>query len=313
MISALVARFSALPAPVRGAIWMVGAAASFSAMLSVVRPASEGLHAFQVAFIRHALTFAFVAPVLFRGSLTLPRRENLPIITLRAFLGFVSTVCWFYGVPHIELTQSTAINFTSPLWATVFAAIILGEQVRTRRWAATAVGFIGVLVVLRPGFTEPSIYAFVVMAGAAAWGVQHIVLRRLSQRESAKVIVASHSLFLTPMALIPAILVWEMPAWHVWAWLVVMSALGTLGHVCLTRSFAAAEASAVLPFDFTKMPVATLIGFLAYGEEPDLFTWVGAAIILAASVYIARREAQIARAARRAAPAPVRSDPPGTG
>ena len=307
MIAVARARWRRMSSPARGAIWMIAAGICFTSMLGVVKPASENLHAFEIAFFRHFITLFLMIPVFARTGLPRPQDRNLPIIGFRALLGFLSSVCWFYGVPQIPLADSTAINFTSPLWATLFAALILGEQVRLRRWTATAIGFAGVLVVLRPGFSEIPIHAFVVLAGAACWGTQHIVLRRLSQREPVNVILTYHAVFLSAMALVPAVFVWVTPSAADMAWLVVLGIFGTLGHLCLARSFAAAEASVVLPYDYTKMPIAAAIGYFAYGEQPDAMTWAGAAMILAASVYTARREHQIARAERA-----LRTGPPGT-
>ena len=306
------ARWDALPGTVRGAVWMVLAGFFFTAMLGVVKPASSNLHPLAVAFYRHAMTLLLMVPVFARSGIPLPKRENLGVIGLRGLLGFIATACWFYAVPNVPLADSTAINFTAPLWATIFATIILGEQVRARRWSATAFGFCGVLVVLRPGFEEIPVYLFVVLGGAAAWGIQHVVLRRLSQRESVPVILACHAVILCTISLGPALYFWVTPTWADAAWILVLGVLGTLGHMCLARSFAVAEASAVLPFDYMKMPVAALIGYFAYGESLDAYTFLGAAMILGASVYIARREARLARAAKREAP-PLRSDPPGTG
>ncbi|MFO0996336.1 MAG: DMT family transporter [Alphaproteobacteria bacterium] len=306
------AKTSRLSGPIRGALWMIAAGTSFTAMLGVLRPATAHLHPFEVAFFRQLITLSLIMPWLLRNGVATMRTRRLPLIGLRALLGLASTLCWFYGVPHIPLAQSTAINFTSPLWATAFAAIILGETVRLRRWTATAIGFAGILIVLRPGFQEFSDFALIVLAGSAAWGSQHIVLKTLSRTERADVILGYHALLLTPIALLFALPFWITPSWTDLFWLALIGALGTSGHLCLTRSFAAADASVVLPFDFAKMPIATMIGFLAYGERPDLWTWVGAAVILTSSVYIARREAVLARRGERAATPSLRSDPPGT-
>jgi drug/metabolite transporter (DMT)-like permease len=190
----------------------------------------------------------------------------------------------------------------------VFAAVILHEPVRLRRWTATIIGFAGVLVVLRPGFQEFSIWAVVMLCGAACWGCQHIVLKMLSRTEATNVIVFYHAVLLTPAALILAMFVWRTPGLVDVLWLLALGICGTLGLLALARSFAAAEASVVLPFDFSKMPIAAAIGYIAFDEHPDLWTWAGAALIVSAATYIARREAQIARANT----AKARSGPPGT-
>ena len=289
---------------------MLISAFAFTAMLGTVKPASKNLHPFEVTFFRHFFTLLVMLPWMLRLGVGNLRTKRFPLIALRGLLGFISTVLWFYAVPNLALADATAINFTAPLWATVFAALILHEPIRLRRWTATAIGFAGVLVVLRPGFQDFSVWALVMLVGAACWGSQHIVLKTLSRTEPTNVIVCYHAILLTPVALILSLFVWRTPGLVDILWLVALGSLGTVGHLCLARSFAAAEASVVLPFDFSKMPIAAAIGYIAFDEHPDLWTWAGAALIVAAATYIARREAQIARA--NAAAARARSGPPGT-
>lgn len=304
-------RWAALPGPARGILWMLASAVAFTGMLGAVKPASANLHPFEVTFFRHLFTLLVMVPWMLRlgpGSL---RTRRFPLIALRGLLGFISTILWFYAVPNLALADATAVNFTAPLWATLFAALILHERVRLRRWTATAIGFAGVLIVVRPGFQDFSIWAVVMLVGAACWGSQHIVLKMLSRTESTDAIVCYHAILLTPAALILSLFVWRTPGLSDILWLVALGALGTIGHLCLARSFAAAEASVVLPFDFSKMPIAAAIGYVAFDERPDLWTWAGAALIVGAATYIARREAQLARAKAGTQPA-VRSGPPGT-
>lgn len=307
-LTAVKARWMALPGTTRGILWMLASAFAFTAMLGTVKPASQNLHPFEVTFFRHFFTLLVMLPWMLRLGVENLRTKKFPLIALRGLLGFISTVLWFYAVPNLALADATAINFTAPLWATVFAALILHEPIRLRRWTATAIGFAGVLVVLRPGFQDFSVWALVMLFGAACWGSQHIVLKTLSRTEPTNVIVCYHAILLTPAALILSLFVWRTPGLIDILWLVALGSLGTVGHLCLARSFAAAEASVVLPFDFSKMPIAAAIGYVAFDEHPDLWTWAGAALIVAAATYIARREAQIARAKAVTA----RSGPPGT-
>ncbi|MCX7356104.1 MAG: DMT family transporter [Alphaproteobacteria bacterium] len=295
-LTAAKARWTALPSTTRGILWMLISAFAFTAMLGTVKPASKNLHPFEVTFFRHFFTLLVMLPWMLRLGVGNLRTKRFPLIALRGLLGFISTVLWFYAVPNLALADATAINFTAPLWATVFAALILHEPIRLRRWTATAIGFAGVLVVLRPGFQDFSVWALVMLVGAACWGSQHIVLKTLSRTEPTNVIVCYHAILLTPVALILSLFVWRTPGLVDILWLVALGSLGTVGHLCLARSFAAAEASVVLPFDFSKMPIAAAIGYIAFDEHPDLWTWAGAALIVAAATYIARREAQIARA-----------------
>ena len=118
----------------------------------------------------------------------------------------------------------------------------------------------------------------------------------LSRTEPAEAIVTYMVIFLTPVTFVPALFVWQWPPFHVWPWLVAMGAIGTLGHICLARAFAAADASVVLPFDYLRLPFVALIGYVFFAEVPTVYTWIGALVIAAASGYLAHREAQLARA-----------------
>ena len=277
---------------------MVLAAGCFTTMLSTIRFVAQDLHPFEIAFFRFLVTALWMAPALIRFlRITRLAVPNKKLYALRALFGCCSTLAWFYGVPHMPLSDAIAINFTAPLWATVFAALILHEIVRLRRWSAVILGFVGVLIVLRPGFAEVSDAALILLLASAAWGSQHIVLKMLSRTEPVNVIVAVHAILLLPLTLTAAFFVWTWPSLDNLMWLAGMGTLGTMGHIFLTRAFAAADASVVLPFDFAKMPIAVLIGWFAFGEPTDLWTWIGAAVIVASTGYIARREARFARLA----------------
>ena len=302
-----------LPGPVRGALWMVAAGMAFACMMSTLKPLAAELHPFEIAFFRNLVVVGFMMPWLVRAGFGVLRTDKLWLFGLRAVTGLGAALAWHWAVPLLALADAVALNFTAPLFATVLAALILRERVRLRRWTATLLGFAGVLIVLRPGFETLSVAALVLIASTAAWGSQQIVLKVLSRTEGVNVIVSYYALLLTPLTFIPALLVWRTPGLETMAWLIALGGFGTLGHICLTRAFAAADASVVLPFDFAKLPLAALSGFVLFGESPDHWTLVGAAVIVGSNVYIARREAQVARAEEKAAAAlALRTDRPGT-
>ena len=281
---------------------MVGAAFCFTVMLSLIRPLAAELHPFEIAFLRNAFAVLFLAPWIWRALPAFRATRNLGLFALRALFSFAAMLLWYYGIPLIPLADAIAINFTSPLWATVFAALVLGEAVRARRWSATMVGFCGVLIVVRPGFEAITAATAMMMLSSVGWGCQHIALKKLSGLEKVSVIVSMQALLLTPLSLVPALFVWTTPSWGALGWAVAMAAIGTCAHICLTRAFRAADASAVLPFDFAKMPFAAAIGWFVFAEGVDAWTWAGSAVIVASTAYIARREARAARAADRPSP-----------
>jgi drug/metabolite transporter (DMT)-like permease len=286
---------NAIPAPLRGGLWMMGAALCFTVMLSLIHPLAEELHPFEIAFLRNIFAVLFMAPWIWRALPAFRETRNLRLFILRALFSFAAMLLWYYGIPLIPLADAIAINFTSPLWATVFAAVILGEAVRARRWAATMVGFCGVLIVVRPGFEAMTAATAMMLLSSVGWGCQHIALKKLSGMEQVSVIVAMQAILLTPLSFVPALFVWTTPSWGALGWAAAMAAIGTCAHICLTRAFRAADASAVLPFDFAKMPFAAAIGWFFFAEGVDAWTWAGSAVIVASTAYIARREAIAAR------------------
>jgi S-adenosylmethionine uptake transporter len=160
-----------------------------------------------------------------------------------------------------------------------------------------------VLVIIRPDAEAISLPAAIVLVSACFSAASALQVKALSRTESPAVMVTYMVLFLTPMSLVPALFVWSWPSWGMLVWLVLMGGVATLGHLALTRAFTLADASAMMPFDYTKLPFAALLGYLAFGETMDVWAWVGAGIIAGSTIYIAQREAMLARRARSAAAA----------
>jgi drug/metabolite transporter (DMT)-like permease len=296
-LSALRTAAGDLSAPVRGAIYMTAASLGFAAMNVLVREASHELEPVQVAFFRNLFAALFMLPWLMRMGVrhSLPT-ANLKLHLLRAAIGLCGMLAWFYSVALLPLAQAVALNFTVPLFATIGAALILGEIVRARRWSATLVGFLGVLIILRPGTGDVTLTTLLPVLAAVFMACSIMVVKTLSGRDSPGAIVLWANLLLTPLSLIPALFVWRWPSLEVWLLLAGIGACAVIAHIWLTRAYARADASAVLPFDYTRLPFIALFAFLLYGEVPDVWTWVGAAVIAASTFYIARREAQVARA-----------------
>jgi drug/metabolite transporter (DMT)-like permease len=286
---------------VAGAIWMVAACACFASMAGLIRYISRELHPFEIAFFRNLFGFFVMLPWLLRVGLGGLKTKRIGLYTLRGVTGIGALLSWFWAVSILPLANATALSFTSPLFGTVLAALVLSEVVRARRWAALGIGFVGALIILRPGFQTIGLPEAMVLMSAVMMAASATTIKILSRTESPNAIVIYMVIYLTPMALIPALFVWQTPSWEMLGWLFVLGLVATGGHQCLTRSFAAAEASAVLPFDFSRLIFAATVGYLFFDQVPDIWSGVGAAVIVASSVYIARREALIARSERLAA------------
>ena len=165
---------------------------------------------------------------------------------------------------------------------------------RARRWAATLVGFISVLVIVRPGFAEVTPLMALPVAAAAFMAVSVLLVKTLSESEAPVTIVLYMNLFLTPLSLIPALFVWQWASFGVWLAVIATGFIATLAQIMVTRSYKVADASLVLPFDYTRLPFIAIMAYFVFGQATDLWTWVGAGIIALSSLYIARREAKLA-------------------
>ena len=297
-----VAPVARLSAPLRGAFYMIGAGASFAIMIVIVRHVSAEQHPFEIAFFRNMFGLAFMLPWIVRTGWEGLRTKRFRLHLFRALIGLSAMLCFFTAISLIPVAEVTALTFTAPLFATIGAALVLGEKVRLRRWTATAIGFVGALVILRPGSAMLTPAALTALASAAFMAVAILSVKALSRTENPNAIVLYMGLLLTPLSLVGALFVWTTPAPETWPWLVVMGLTATLGQLLMTRAFATAEASAVLPFDFARLIFVAIFGFLLFGERPDLWTWIGAAVIIAATVYIAHREARLGKGAPPPAP-----------
>lgn len=291
---------AALPGPMRGALWMTLASASFSVMTALIRPAAEEMHPFEIVFFRNLFGLLLLSPLIFRQGLGTLRTAKLKLHLLRAACFLGAMLCWFSAIPHVTLVDAISLNFTAPIFITILAAFILREQVRARRWTAVAFGFVGAIVILRPGFQEFNIWLILVLGDAIIWSFAAIVIRILTRTDTPTTIVAHMFMWVTPASFVLALFVWRTPSPETLLVLFALSLASTIGHVAMTRAFHAAEASMLVPFDYTRLVFGGLIGFLAFSEIPDWWTLFGAATIIGSALYIAHREAQLARTARRA-------------
>ncbi len=291
--------FARLSAPLRGALWMLLAAAAFAAMTALVRVMGESLHPFEIAFWRNLYGLLFMAPWLARMGFGGLKTKRMGAYTLRGIFGLSAMLLWFWAITAMPMGEAVALSFTAPLFASLAAVVILHERMGLRRVMALIAGFVGALVILRPGVIAVTVPALVVLASSVFIACSVTMVKILSRTESPAAIVTWMGLFLTPASLIPALFFWRGPGLAETGVLVVIGGLATIGQVAMTRAYAATEATIVLPFDYARLPFAAAIGFFAFAEMPDAWTWIGAAIIAVATLYIAHRESRLARPGAR--------------
>jgi drug/metabolite transporter (DMT)-like permease len=289
-------RIGASPDIIHGAFYMTVAALCFAVMNVLVREAGRTLDPFQIAFLRNAFALAFIMPWVLHQGRAAFRTERLSLHVWRAVTGIVAMFIWFTAVVAVPLADAVALNFTLPLFVIIGAALVLREKVGLRRWSATFLGFLGMLVILRPGFQEVTWTTTLPIISAVFMATSVLIVKRLSDTESAATIVLYMNLFMTGLSLVPALFVWRWPDQQALFATIGLGFLAMVAHLALARSYAKADASAVMPFDYMRLPFIAAIAYLLYGEVADLWTWTGAAIIAGSAFYIARREATLARA-----------------
>ena len=288
---------------------MIASCVFFAALTGMIRHLSATLDPLEIVFFRNLFGLIVMLPWLMRQGLGALRTQRLRLYGFRALIGLIAMIAWFTAVSRMNLADAVALSFTAPLFATVVAIFLLAEVVRLRRWAAVIAGFVGAMVILRPGFAAIPPEALLVLLSATMMGLSVCLVKLLARTEPVGPIVFYMVLILTPASLIPALFVWRTPGLDEFAWLLALGVAATLGHVCMTRAFTMADATAVLPFDFVRLPLIALLGWVAFGQALDVWTGVGAAIIIAASVYIAHREAVHGRTPTTPPPRPYAVPP----
>jgi len=286
-----------------GIAFMVLSGLTNTVMISAIKHLSGTLHPVQIGFFRCLVGFVVLLPMVWHGGgLAVLHTERLGLHALRGALNAAGMLAFFWAVSLAPLATVSAINFTAPLFATLLAILILGERVGTRRWAALIVGFLGTLVIVRPGSDVLGPGALLALGASSVWAGAMVTIKELTRTESALSITTWAAFFVGLFSLIPAIAVWRWPTGEQWLWLIAIGTLGSMVQLWLSKAFSLADTSVVLPFDFLKLVWASLFGLMLFSEIPDVWTWVGGIVIFSSSVYVAYRE--------RRAPAPSWPDVP---
>ncbi len=274
--------------------YMVCSAAMFACMAVMIRLASSELHAFEIAFFRNFFGFVFALPLLMHHGVGILKTDKLSLYVGRCLIGIVSMLCGFYAIVHLPLAKAVTISYSTPLFVTILAVLFLGEMVRLRRWTAVGLGFIGVLVIMRPGADSFDANTLVALTAAVLSAIVAISIKVLSRTEKPDAIVLWTTMLWVPLSLVPALFVWTWPTGWTWAWIVAAGFFGTAGHMFWTRALKRGDASMLTPISFMQVPIVAVLAWWLFDESVTGWTAAGAAIIFGANAYIAHREARVA-------------------
>ena len=282
--------------PVRGIFYMLATAIVVFPLLNAsVKYLAADYSLVQIIWVRSIVHFVWMVALFMPGlgwQLFATRRLGLQLT--RSALQLVALIAFVIGLIHIPMTTVTSIYFTSPLIVVVLAVFLLGERVGIRRWVAVLFGFLGALVIIRPGFEGMHWAALSILASAVFYALYQILTRRAADHDDFRVSAVYTIVIALVVSSAAVPFYWETPiGWLDWLVFVGLGVLGGLGHLFVIKAYEHAQASVVGPFDYGQLIGVTIVGYLVFAEFPDLWTWIGAAIIISSGIYVARRERQV--------------------
>jgi drug/metabolite transporter (DMT)-like permease len=294
------ARIAALPPSIQAAFWITLSGFTFTISITAVRAVTVELHVLEAVFFRSIFGIAFMLPWLIRqGAKTALGTARIGLFAIRGCLAYFITLLYFMAAGMMPIADLTSITFTRPIFGTIAAIFVLSEIVGLRRWIAIVVGFIGMLIIVRPGFQALNLGVIYILVAVIMQTANTMLVKILTRTEHPDTIALYHAVFMLPLAVIPAIFVWQTPSLAMFGWLIVIGGFGVLNQRMLARAFAIADASLVLALGYLRLPISALMGFVIFGEVPTIWVWIGGAVIAGAAAYIAHREATIHRSGQK--------------
>ena len=273
------------------ALLAIGATLFGSFMGAGVKLLSNELHPIIICFYRCLMGLIIITPFVARNNFRALQTDNMRLQIFRALINIISMICWFTAIGMMHFEKATALGFTTPLFTTVLAVLILGEVIRFHRTAALLLGFIGILIIIRPGYMPFEFGTILMLIASFSFSFVLIFVKKLSATDSSLTIIFYHLLYMTPAFFILSFFYWENINLNQLIIFILMGASGLLSHWCLAQAFKMSDTTFVMPLQFTKLIWASLIGLFIFSEQPDIWTWVGGVIIFISVVYITYREA----------------------
>lgn len=284
------------------AMWMAGAILAFSLTAVAGREATTalgiGLSVSQLVFYRNVIGLAVISLLLsfhfYRNRKSQLKTQYFTLHVGRNITHFCGQWCWFYGLAVLPLAQVFAIEFTVPIWTAIFAGVLLKEQLTLTRTIALGLGFSGVLLILRPGFSIIEYASWVVLFSAIAYALSHTLTKRLARRDSALTILFYMHLIQLPLALILVMFDFAWPVGVVWLYVALTAIAALCAHYCMAKALSLSDAMVVMPMDFLRLPLIALIGYLFYQEQIDFWLVVGAFVMLLGNMLTLRESSRSA-------------------
>jgi drug/metabolite transporter (DMT)-like permease len=281
-------RIEDLPVTVRAAYWMLISAFGYSASIAIVHHLVDRLPIFEIALARNVFGLMFMLPWLMKVGLGAMRTSHMGKHAIRGVLSASNVWLLFAALAYAPVADVSAITFMMPIGASVLAVFILKEQTSFIQWVAIITGFAGALIVIRPGMAGFNPGLLFAVGAVCAGSLISMMIKTLLRYDSGDTVATWLFISHIVLGIVPAILVWVTPVWEDLLWLILLGYLGAVIQRTFNRSMALADATVVLPYNFTRLIWAALFGFMFFAEIPDLWTWIGGAVIFVSSIWLTR-------------------------
>jgi drug/metabolite transporter (DMT)-like permease len=269
------------PSKPRAALWMAGWLALMLIVAIAGRETTRELNVFQIMEVRSILGFFMLYPLIrLNGGFT-AMKTSRPLQHIgRNLIHYAAQLGWFFALTLIPLGQVVSIEFTMPIWTAILAASFLGERMTVWKISAITLGVVGVTVIVRPVAGEIDPGQLIALGAAVGFGISIAMMKSLTRTETTLTIIFWMLVIQAAAGFFPSLYVWMWPSAYAWGWIVVIAFCGTFSHYCMARAMLYADATMVVPMDFLRVPLTATAGWLIYSERLDMFTVLGAVLIL---------------------------------
>jgi drug/metabolite transporter (DMT)-like permease len=269
------------PSKPKAALWMAGWLALMLTVAVAGRETTRELNVFQIMEVRSILGFVMLYPLIRMNGGFATMRTSRPLQHIsRNLIHYGAQLGWFFALTLIPLGQVVAIEFTMPIWTAILAASFLGERMTVWKTVAIALGVVGVIIIVRPATGAINPGQLIALGAAVGFGISVTMMKSLTRTEQTLAIIFWMLVIQSAAGFLPSLYVWQWPSAYAWGWLVVIAFCGTFSHYCMARAMLYADATVVIPMDFLRVPLSAALGWLIYSEQLDMFTVMGAALIL---------------------------------
>ena len=262
-------------------------------MGTFIKLAQEELNVFTTGFLRFFFGFLIIIPYILKTKFKVFNTSNLKIHILRSALNLPAMLLGFAALAILPLEKITAIHFVVPLLVTILAVIFLKEKIYLYRSLALIIGFLGVLIILRPGIVDISIGIYMALTSSLIWSVVIILTKKVSKNDSAITILSHQYLYMSLFSLPLVIYFWDQPNLKTIIFILCAAMSGTILHIALNHAYKLVDVSMTQPYSFLGLVLSSVIGYFVFSDKPDLYTWLGGSVIFCSVILISYRELQL--------------------